>query len=321
MRQRRRRYARGWGNLRSASTIDDSSDLEGVSLIRRGAWGEERVPVPPPSDDQRGLLSLAVEFLYGPNSSPGPSEEDKWKLRGAFIVDKSSSRGNGPISLSEISPYVDSPPGSLEDDACIVSEGLLIVAHFNGKPSGTTVDETESASRMLFDFPELMAEGRFVTNYAGNRGDVVPFEDLDLFYVRESASPMPHRTTDRYALPEYLYEERKVLTKLTRKQFGHCFLVASLNFFGVIWFAQSLEPEGVLGQTLRPPLVTTLKRGLIPILLFYAKFFFCIPSVRLIYILGWNHFCNQRNEKRRDLATTLKLENCDETSLLITNKD
>jgi hypothetical protein len=253
------------------------------------------------------LLSAAVEFLFGPNAPSGPSEEERWKLRGAVIADKSISRNNGPISLQEFAPFVDSPPSSWDDTTRIVSEGLLIVAHFNGKPAGRALDEIKDLSKASFDFPELLAESRFATHYSGREGSN---EDTDLFYINESSTTLtpPRNTTDRYTLPQFLYEERKMLTKLTAKQFYHCLFVAVLNLIGVIWFAQALEIGGILEQSLGSSLVTALKRGLIPVLLFYSKLFFSIPTVRLLYILGWNRFCKNRNHRRRELATLLLTE-------------
>jgi hypothetical protein len=307
LRHRRRRYTRGWG---ASPTLQDSpSDLEGVSLIRRGSWGEEQIPVPPPTEEHRGLLSVAVEFLFGPTTPSGPSEEEKWRLRGAVIVDKSLSR-NGAISLRELAPFADSPPASWTGIALVVSEGLLVVSHFNGKPAGKPLDETEDLSTSLFDFPELLAESRFAIHYSGPRiGDE---EDNDsIFFIRETQVSSSNRD-ELNSLPDYLHEQRKVLTKLSSKQFYHCLFVAILNFIGVIWFAQSLEPGGILQQSLGA-IGPTLKWGLIPVLLFYAKVFFLIPMVRLIYIVVWNQFCTRRNTRRLKLATSLQAKETPET--------
>ena len=115
LRSRRRRYARGWASSNHNIFEDSASDLEGVSLIRRGTWGgEERVPIPQTLEEHRGLLSIAVEFLFGPNSPPAPTEEEKWKLRGAIIVNKSLSQ-EGSLSLRELAPFVDSPPSNWEN--------------------------------------------------------------------------------------------------------------------------------------------------------------------------------------------------------------
>lgn len=306
LRSRRRRYARGWGTTNTLFE-DSASDLEGISLIRRGPWGEEEIPVPPPSEEHRGLLSVAVEFLFGPSSPPAPSEEEKWRLRGAVIMDKSLSR-NGSISLRELAPFVDAPPASWKGSARVVSEGLLVVSHFNGKPAGKSLEESEDLSTSLFDFPELVAESRFATHYSGPRiGDT---ESSNIFFLTETIAPS--NRDELNLLPDHLHEERRVLTKLTSKQFYHCLFIAILNLFGVIWFAQSLEPAGILGQSLGT-FGSTLKWGLIPVLLFYAKGFFAIPLIRLSYIFVCNQVCTSRNKRRRELAISLKAKPNPET--------
>eukprot|EP00980_Cylindrotheca_fusiformis_P026548 scaffold16396_cov140-Cylindrotheca_fusiformis.AAC.9 len=302
LRRRRRRYTRGWG-ANNTGFAESVSDLEGVSLIRRGARGEEQIPVPAPSDDHRGLLSVLVEFLFGPTTTSGPSEEEKWRLRGAVIVNKLMSR-TGSISLQELAPFADSPPPNLDGTARIVSEGLSMVSHFNGKPARKPLETSEDLSNSLFDFPELVAESRFATQYSGPRiGDPT---SSTIFFLSEM--PVPSSSGDElHSLPEYLYEERKLLTNLTSNQFFRCLLIAILNLIGVIWFAQSLDPGGILEQNLGA-FGKTLKWGLIPVLLFYAKFFFFIPLVRLSYIFAWNQFSGLRNKRRQKLATLLKVK-------------
>ncbi|CAJ1940412.1 unnamed protein product [Cylindrotheca closterium] len=306
-RRRRRRYARGWASNNYSVLEDSTSDLEGVSLIRRGTWGEEqRVPIPQATEERRGLLSVAVEFLFGPNSPPSPTEEEKWKLRGAIIVDKSLSR-NGSITLRELAPFVDSPPSNWENKRQIISEGLLIIAHFNGKPSRVSKDGDGDTSTAAFDFPEIVSESRFSTHYSGpSQEEVAVLEQKSLLFVTEKTISSSNRD-ELNPLPKFLYEEYKSLTQLTQKQFLHCFAVALLNLIGVIWFAQSLEPGGILDQSLGP-VSSTLRWSLIPILLFYAKFFFSIPAMRLVYILIWNKRCRLRNNRRRKLAKLLEVE-------------
>lgn len=307
LRHRRSRYARGWASNNNNIFEDSASDLEGVSLIRRGTWGEEqRIPIPLATEDHQGLLSIAVEFLFGPTSPPGPTEEEKWKLRGAIIVDKSLSR-NGSLSLRELAPFADSPPSNWENKKQIISEGLLIVAHFNGKPSRASKDEAGDLSIAAFDFPELVSESRFCTQYSGpSEAELASLEQKSLFFLTEKTISSRNRD-ELNPLPDYLYEEYKSLTKLTPKQFLHCFVVALLNLIGVVWFEQSLEPGGILDQSLGP-VASTLRWSLIPILLFYAKFFFSIPAMRLIYILIWNKRCRLRNNRRRKLARLLAEE-------------
>ena len=124
LRQRRRRVAQGWGRVTSDYS-ESTNDLEGVSLIRRGAWGQnEVIPVPRGSEEHRGLLSLAVEFLFGPERPPSPSEADRWRLRGVVILERSQQSKTSSVSIRELAPYLDSPPASLNDVSTIVSEGL-----------------------------------------------------------------------------------------------------------------------------------------------------------------------------------------------------
>ena len=98
------------------------------------------------------------------------------------------------------------------------------------------------------------------------------------------------------------------LTKLTSKEFFHCLILAILNLFGVIWFAQSLEPDGVLEPLLSPAVTKALQATLIPVLSFYAKLFFAIPGVRLVFTLGQNEFIRGRNHCRLNLSRELSLE-------------
>jgi hypothetical protein len=306
LRRRRHRMARGWGITQNNDfTHTSSSELEGVHLIRRGSWGQEEVlPVPSSAsvEPHRGLLSVAVEFLFGSTTPSGPSEADKWRLRSAVIVEKSTA-----ISLEELSPYADVPPASLKDGARVVSEGLLVVAHFNGIPS-----KTEESTENLFIFPELISESTMATRYEDPSSDTGTEDDsrwAGLFYVNESSSTSSTnpRSGNRSmtTTPNCLYEQHKNFTKLTSKQFYHCLLVAVLNFIGVVWFAQSLEPGGILEQNIGS-VGPALKWGIIPVLWFYARLFFFIPGVRLAYIFGWNEFCQRRNQRRGQLAVALK---------------
>ena len=300
LRRRRRRIARGWGRRISTNTTffdDTASDLEGVSLIRRsgGTWGEADQVLPAAasslsSEEHRGLLSVAVEFLFGPTKSPGPLEEDKWRLRGAVIVEK-----NGPMALSELSPYVDRPPASLEDTAQVASQGLLLVAHFNGVPS------KKSKDRRLFEFPELLAETHVNVRYDGGEPVDEDGQWEGLFYVKDDTASTSTTTTIT-GLPKYLHEERHIFTKLSSKQFFHCLLVAVLNFLGVVWFAQSLQPGNILEQFLNPTVTRFLTWSLIPVLVFYSKLFFAIPTVRLLFVLVRNKLSQTRNLRRKQLV-------------------
>jgi len=288
--------------------------LEGVSLVRRNRWTGEEERIPVPSSEQRGLLSSLVEFLFGPTISSGPSEADRWRLRSAVILEKASTNnGNQPISLQELAPFADDPPSSFDETFRVITQGLIVVAYFNGVPSSKTTSENESTNDLsTFDFPELTAEGqisvryddpliweRHTSNDAGNRG-------LNLFYSNNDSSSIPSTARQRVppGTPKFLYEQAKSFSSLSRNQFFHCLLITLLNFIGVVWFAQSLEPGGILADTLGG-FGSSLKKWLIPILWFYARLFLVIPFARLVYILASNKLRQQRNEKRENLARIL----------------
>jgi len=246
----RRRRRRGWALNRNSST---SSDMEGVALVQRETWGrDEDEPAGRGSEQEeayRGLLSVSVEFLFGPTPFvPGPTESEKWKLRGAVIVQHSSENTGSGISLEEMSPYVDSPPKSLDQHTSIVSEGLLIVSHFNGRPVATPTDavaEPTSPSKARFVFPELLAESSAVIKY-----EEPPDPDDGsweyLCYSGDAAAQSSRTSGKMSELPSSLQEQRYLLTKLEKKQFQQCVILGILNFIGVIWLRQSLEPGGVL---------------------------------------------------------------------------
>jgi len=293
LRQRRRRMARGWGRIMSYDYGDSAADLEGVRLIRH----DETLPVPAAIDEHRGLLSLAVEFLYGPEKSPGPSAADRWRLRGALILQEQT------LTLQDWTPYLDSPPASLNDTSKIVAGGLLVVAHFNGVPASQ--DELpDNPAQARFVFPELMAESILSGSHYDDPNTIqkatlpIPSRWDGLFYQSDTAPP----TTPRSTVPPFLYEEKMAFTSLTAHDFYRCLLVATLNALGVMWFAQSLQLGGILEQFLAPSVVHGLQWTLIPVLTFYAKLFFAIPTIRLIYIIIWNELCRMRNIRRSNFA-------------------
>ncbi len=301
LRQRRRRLARGWGRIMSYDYGDSAADLEGVRLIYR----DDTLPVPAAMEEHRGLLSLAVEFLFGPEKAPGPSEADRWRLRGAVILQYHQHQQQS-LALQDWSPYLDSPPSSLKDTRKILAEGLLVVAHFNGIPASQ--DESPGdPTQARFTFPELLAESTVSGSHYDDPDTIqkATLEPLSrwegLFFKSEAAN----RTTPRSTVPPYLYEETLAFTSLAANEFYRCLLVAVLNALGVLWFAQSLQIGGILEQFLAPSVVHGLQWSLIPVLSFYAKLFFTIPTIRLICILIWNERCRMRNDRRSHLANQL----------------
>jgi len=326
--------ARRWGG----STYNN--DMDGIAMMRRGTWGDDNDTQQSQStslnrtNEQRGLLSIAVEFLFGPSDDEGGNTSntsrrdlERWKFRASIIIALSSSSGGNGVSLRELLPYVDNPPKSA-DDASAMSEAMKIVTYFNGKP----VDSDSGSGNCMearFCFPELMAEMNHDINataqklfslgsseFAGSSSDMSSIlykEDEDTSYSITSSS------SD--GTPLYLYEPFFVLTELSRQQFGQCVFLGLLNFVGVVWIQNALSPGGLLQLPVAAAAATAVsgssrqrKRqgsdtlivaasflilGLFKILRFYAGLFFAIPLSRLVIILLRNYGVQRRNERRQ----------------------
>jgi len=328
--------ARRWGG----STYNN--DMDGIAMMRRGTWGDDNDTQQSQStslnrtNEQRGLLSIAVEFLFGPSDDEGgintstTSRRDleRWKFRASIIIALSSSSGGNGVSLRELLPYVDNPPKSA-DDATAMSEAMKIVTYFNGKP----VDSDSGSGNCMearFCFPELMAEMNHDINataqklfslgsseFAGSSSDMASIlykDDEDTSYSITSSS------SD--GTPLYLYEPFFVLTELSRQQFGQCVFLGLLNFVGVVWIQNALSPGGLLQLPVAAAVTATaasgssrrrkrqgsdtlivaasfLILGLFKILRFYAGLFFAIPLSRLVIILLRNYGVQRRNERRQ----------------------
>lgn len=329
MNRRRRRARRGWSRgpwggsiIPNGNNNELETDVEGVYLIRSGEWREPQQRGHMSSQEEhRGLLSLAIEYLFGPSPfDPGPAEAEKWKLRGALIVHRLSSQDTTPagISLQELGPYLDDPPKSLDekqDVAKIVSGGLAIVAHFNGVPTRNDDVQGESVASVSphwakFHFPELLSESPFVTQQ-----DALSTAEDDDDRTWESllcATSTPNtlgrrRTGEAVTLPNYMHEPRYKLTKLQPQQLFYCFSLGVINLIGVMWLRRSLEPpEGMLQIPDNTLMATVFRKGLGPVLYFYAILFFVLPAARLLLILILNSMRNSRNERRRSLVKQLK---------------
>ena len=321
--RRRRRWGQGWGSRHYA--YDSSGvgfDGEDVHLISREDWGQQindgtngiNTIASTSTDEEgyRGLLSVVVEFLFGPNPfSPGPTESDRWKLRGAVIVSLSSqpNRESG-VSLEELAPYSDSPPASLEDSASVVSEGLRIVSHFNGVPVLTAADGKSTANeKARFIFPELMAEastGMSMNAFSHLYPDLSPLSWENMLFAKDTLTFAPRSQEAVHdACPDQLYEKYYVLSKLQSKQFGQCCLLGSLNFIGIVWLRQSIGRDGLLQISNRTLYV--IADGILAVLYFYAKLFFALPLARLVvFVVCCNYFVRRRNERRTIVAKALE---------------
>ena len=140
-----RRWRRGgavsrrWGGNSSWNSLGNSNGgdihMDGIAMVRRGTWGDDndnqhtRHYVSSQSlqtsdqQQQRGLLSIAVEVLFGSsdpdvgksshgNNLPSPKELEKWKFRASVIMALSSASEGRGVSLRELLSYVDNPPES-----------------------------------------------------------------------------------------------------------------------------------------------------------------------------------------------------------------
>lgn len=274
--RRRHRWTRGWRD-----------EIPGVTIVsRRNEWNDEPAAAEPP---RRGLLSVAVEFLFGPASNRLPFSDDptKWKLRAAVLISFKSA------SLAEMSAYADTPPRSLEDTDTIVAQGLRLVSHFGGAPTDG------EGIHARFSFPELLSESAVAMDYAVDDND----EDgswESLLYTKES---VPSRQV--VALPPYWHEARVPLTKLGRQEFWQCACLGLLNAVGVFWMVQATSVGGVLELTAGTLEHTLIRRGLLTVLQFYACLFWFLPVARLLLLLLTNRGRAVRNERRRKLVEAL----------------
>ena len=316
-------------NHRQANMWDEGEEtgIEGVRLIRNGGnrWQEDGDGTGSVSDDTsseyKGLLSVCVEFLFGPTASPKPSEAEKWKLRSALILQHAS---NTSISLEALSPYADLPPKSLDDTSSIVSQGMRVVSYFNGAPSphasrGGGAPTKGTTPSPQFIFPELASEGAVSSSSFGDwRQPPEDFENistkqwlLDILFVSPRhantlGSSSRRRDASGSPLPPFLYEHPVSFSKLTMTQFLKAFGLVMLNAIGVYWMYQACQPpNGMLRELLGKPATATLEWTLLPLLIFYAKLFVLLPVPRLIYILAQNYLRGQRNRRRQALAKAL----------------
>jgi hypothetical protein len=326
--QRRRHFRRrGWGGRGGLATTGNEleSDIAGVQLLRRGEWGQEeqqsQLLQSSSLDEQRGLLSIAVEYLFGPSPfQPGPFEAEKWKLRAAAIVELSSKDGNG-VSLQQLSPYSDEPPSSLDQDVpTLVAGGLRIVSHFNGVPvvddKGSSDGEEYLAMKphiARFTFPELLGESQHASPFDNSRLNQDDAQDeswRSLLCVSTTAHAIVRTTlrtgTNTFSVPTHLTERRYKFTKLQSNQFFYCVSLGALNLIGVIWLRQSLEPpNGMLQISDGTLLATLIKKSMMPVLYFYGILFFVLPGARLMLITFLNWRIKKRNERRKGLAASM----------------
>ena len=326
--RRRQRIYRGWSSTGAGggwgryndTTAANSYGVEGVTLVRQGTWNnnhehsENVILGIDSSSEHRGLLSVAVEFLFGPTPfHPPNAEREKWKLRAAVIV-QTSDNPQGGITLRQLAPYADNPPATINGSDAhtdqIVQQGLLQVAYLNGVPKETKESSTPTTdkSQVIFIFPELMAESAVALRYEAPIDDTHDGTFLTMLHAHPNVTVSGRRTTRRTSesLPKYWKEPYYHFTKLTGAQFLYCLGLGLLNALGVFWFGQSLQPTGALGPLVQGTLRTVLVGGLLPVLSFYAKLFFALPLGRLLLVNYLNYVRRRRNARREHLSAELR---------------
>lgn len=292
---RRRRYmGRSWGRLLQ----DQSHDNEGIAIRQERRWDEAPTQRGDNNDSgqYRGMLSFAVEFLFGPVPfDSGPSDIEKWKLRAAVIMHICAR--NGCVSIKDLAPYVDDPPASLNDNNLLKIGVLAIVTHFHGIPNQSSDGEPH------FIFPELVAESKYTTDFEEVKNSDNGTWQAFLYEPDVTVWSPSNR------LPSSLQERRYRLTMLGPKQFLQCVVLGSLNFIGVWWLSLSLNSGGVLYELINNPNITgVLRHTIIKVLRFYSILFFVLPFGRLLLISAFNFVREKRNRKRADFAHALSDE-------------
>jgi hypothetical protein len=253
-------------------TWGDNNDNDGDNDDERSSFDQQQQ-----QQEQRGLLSLAVEFLFGPTTAsiegggaPSSTELGRWKYRAAVIISLSSDSPGCGISLRDLLPYVDDPPASEEEDPSAIRETLRTVAYFNGRPAphrgsagdggggdgGGGEDRRSSGMNARFCFPELVAEfdcqallslgsSEYAPPASFDNGDMIG-NFSSILYKEEEGYNVGSSIDASNATPAYLHEKPLVLTELTRHQFGQCVLLGLLNLAGIVWVQSATMPGGLL---------------------------------------------------------------------------
>ena len=283
----RARRTRGWGGGGNYG----GSGGDGIAMMRRGTWGDDDDDDGPSQrnnnrsfdssgQEQRGLLSIAVEFLFGPNNdttapdgnddnnnSPPARELEKWKFRASIIMTLSAKSQNDGVSLRDLLPFVDNPPAAAEDPSAM-REALRIVTYFNGRPIDVVGKEATSGSGggggasdvysgmdARFCFPEIVAEMDCQKLIALGSSEFAPpafvnnenrSNNIASILYKEEEYDFGSSSNASDDIPDYLYERPFVLTELSRQQFGRCATLGFLNFVGLIIVQSAVMPGGLL---------------------------------------------------------------------------
>lgn len=301
----RQQNQRGWGATRNRESVSSWSN-------NRSSWRQQLADIRSErsqayDENERGILSVAVEFLFGPTQS-GPSEFQKWKMREVAIVSTATRSQGERVRVLDLLPYVDNPPDMKtfykDPSHCGSTECLGIITHFNGIPCGI-VDRH-------FIFPELMQQcGSLQSSFE-------EFSNLEDMSGSHSFFFLPHdeylnlgNDVSRKELPPYLYESTLCLTKLSQQQFVQCCVLNLLNYIGILMLRSSVVKGGSL-EIKNANLLNAILM-LFHLLEFYAKLFFALPIGRGIYLSILNFQRKLRNQRRKFYAERRNEEDIRET--------
>ncbi|KAL7571787.1 hypothetical protein ACA910_002875 [Epithemia clementina (nom. ined.)] len=197
--QRRHRILRGWRSEHDYAIPEASANINNNNnnnnnnrrIYNGDLLSSQELEQQQQSQEYRGILSVAVEFLFGPSNTQHLQQRElqrKWKLRAAFLVRQSmankATENKDGVSLEQLCPYTDDPPTppppSVEQDRKdqmnLATQGLLIVSHFHGIPlfhaTTTTTSKNElndnrehDVLKSRFLFPELVSESVIALRY------------------------------------------------------------------------------------------------------------------------------------------------------------
>jgi len=326
IRNRRVRMNRGWRTSNASdrhgyeSSLDGNNDLLDINGNSHGSittrWSNY---VNRQQQDERGLLSIVVEFLFGPTPfHPGPTDYTKWKIRETFIIETSSIQQDQAINMVQFLPFVDYPPTIITESQQSLrnnynskerNECLKIITHFNGVPymaaqQSSSDGNSASHDAYHFVFPELILSESDGLN---KENDQSPLEAEDnnapnsFFYTNNTGYTLSTQMVARSQMKNYLHENRYVLTKLTKSDFYRCILMNTFNFIGLLMIWNSIQ-DGVLEIRDKHSLQFNIIKYLLLLLMFYAKLFFILPLGRMLILLVLNHNIKTRNERRMSFA-------------------
>lgn len=334
---------RSWGGRSTNSRYRWSDEINSTTTNRQPSQSQQQQQ----QQQQRGILSVAVEFLFGPTPFfPGPSERAKWKIRQQVLVALSmasnmgkNNNNNQGVSLAQILPFVDQPPPLpfQSSSTAIVSEALKVVSHFNGIPvkdSGASDGGSDSGNdkqkpflgitQSRFVFPELISEEETVGKSTGK--PVVPIDNHMRLKVYEDSNG------DHPMWESFFYTDHNNVLGMGEtndgpvgapsppmylKEARHVLTQLTRTQFGQCILLNTINMIGIwmFRQSIESgglleiahPLGYSLTSGLLCFLSFYAKLFFALPFSRMVYIIWLNVGIKKRNERRKALANEEKL--------------